>query len=160
MYEASYQSTVTEDSETVGGTYTVVVEVSEGVVLEVGALGEYEFDPGWYAYTGSAFGPGGFSRVARHQELAAGEHDARHWHIDYLLGHPVASIDAVIRSPGDDIECSVAASISGDPIVDFGSSDCDCRSHLHYADQRAPLLGSVHTAHTSTPGGEFGRSQS
>jgi endonuclease-3 len=139
---------VTAD-EAVGGTYTLVVELLEAASIEVGALGTSEFDPGWYAYTGSALGAGGFSRVERHEELAAGARDTRHWHIDYLLGHSDSTIDAVLTSDGADIECAVAAAIDGDPVADFGCSDCACDSHLYYGTRRASLLESVRRAHHS-----------
>jgi endonuclease-3 len=137
---------VTDDSG-VGGTYTLVVELSKRATTEVGALGERTFDPGWYAYTGSALGTGGFARLARHRELAAGGRDTRHWHLDYLLGLPAASADAVYTSHGVDIECATARAIDGIPTPDFGCSDCGCDSHLHYGPQRAPLLDSVRLAH-------------
>ncbi len=71
-----------------GGTYTLLIALAKPATIAVGALGECEFSAGRYAYTGSAFGPGGFSRVDRHREVASGDRDVRHWHIDYLLGHP------------------------------------------------------------------------
>ena len=154
MYAARYRPTVTEDSGTIGGTYTLFVELLDPATIEVGALGECAFDPGWYAYTGSALGSGGFARVERHRELAAGGRDTRHWHVDYLLGNPAASIDTTIHSPGADVECAVATALGGDPIADFGCSDCGCRSHLHYAPQRADLLDSVYRAHDTATGGE------
>jgi endonuclease-3 len=137
---------VTDDSG-IGGTYTLVVELLETATTEVGALGTITFDPGWYAYTGSALGTGGFARVERHRELAAGERDTRHWHLDYLLGLPCASIDTVLTSHGADIECSTAQAIGGTAVPDFGCSDCDCKSHLYYAPQRAELLDTVRHAH-------------
>jgi Uri superfamily endonuclease len=76
-----------------GGTYTLVIELPETAQIRVGALGTNTFDPGWYAYVGSANGPGGFARVERHRELAAGERDVRHWHVDYLLGSERADAD-------------------------------------------------------------------
>ena len=136
---------MTEDAD--GGTYTLVIAVPDAATVEVGALGEHTFESGWYAYTGSAFGPGGFSRVQRHRDLAAGDRDARHWHVDYLLGVEGAAVEAVVRSPGADIECGVAGDIEGTPTPDFGCSDCDCDSHLRYADDRDALLDSVRQAH-------------
>ena len=130
-----------------GGTYTLLIAVSEPRTLEVGALGESEFESGWYAYTGSALGPGGFARVERHRELAAGERDVRHWHIDHLLGAAEATIDVVARSPGVDAECAIAQSIPGDAVPGFGSSDCACHSHLAYSPRRAPLAEAVREAH-------------
>jgi Uri superfamily endonuclease len=131
----------------VGGTYTLVVEVREATTTTVGALGQVHLAPGWYAYTGSALGAGGFERVRRHRELAAGERDTRHWHVDYLLGAAESRVDCVVRSAGLDAECLVARAVDGDPVPGFGCSDCDCDSHLAYAPERARLLWSVQRAH-------------
>ena len=58
--------------------------------LRIGALGVFDFPPGWYVYIGSAFGPGGITaRVTRHARAAK----RLHWHIDYLLEH--ADIEAI-----------------------------------------------------------------
>lgn len=130
-----------------GGTYTLLVERTASDRIEVGALGELSVPSGWYAYTGSALGPGGFSRVDRHERTAAGEQDTRHWHIDYLLGAPATQIDHVVRSPGVDIECAVAGEIAGSRVREFGSSDCRCDSHLAFHPDRATILGSVDRAH-------------
>ena len=113
-----------------GGTYVLVIDLARATPLNVGALGACEFSSGTYTYVGSAFGPGGFARVDRHRELAAGERETRHWHIDYLLGHPEATLESVIRFPDADRECELAASLPGDPVPDFGASDCDCEAHL------------------------------
>ena len=130
-----------------GGTYTLLIERTEGGPLEVGALGSLSFPSGWYAYTGSALGSGGFSRVDRHERVAAGEHDVRHWHVDYLLGAPGTQLDHVVRSAGVDIECAVADAVAGSRVPEFGSSDCDCESHLAFHPDRAALLDSVDRAH-------------
>jgi len=139
------------DREGGSGTYTLVVELVDPATVEVGALGPVAFGAGWYAYTGSAFGPGGFARVDRHRELAAGERDACHWHVDYLLGHPDAAIETVVRTPGADVECAVSRAVGGhhEHVSGFGASDCDCDSHLAYATRRDELLWSVERAHDS-----------
>jgi Uri superfamily endonuclease len=130
-----------------GGTYTLLVEVPEATTITVGALGEHRFPAGWYAYTGSAFGTGGFDRVDRHYELAAGKRDTRHWHIDYLLGHPNSRIRGDVRTPEADIECSVADALPEGPVGGFGASDCDCKSHLAYDEDDAALREAVAAAH-------------
>ncbi len=130
-----------------GGTYTLVVSLAEPATIEVGALGERRFSKGWYAYTGSAFGPGGFSRVDRHRDLARGEREVRHWHIDYLLGHPDTTIETVVRTPDRDVECAVARALPDAGIPGFGASDCDCESHLARAEEEAALLAAVERAH-------------
>jgi endonuclease-3 len=135
-----------------GGTYTLVVELGRARTIEVGALGEHRFPAGWYAYTGSAFGPGGFARVDRHYELAAGERSTRHWHIDYFLGDEAASIRGDVRTPDADIECAVASDLPSAPIDGFGASDCSCSSHLAHATDGAALREAVSTAHRGAGG--------
>ena len=130
-----------------GGTYTLVIELAHPTTVEVGALGEVQFPAGGYAYTGSAFGPGGFSRVDRHYELEAGERDTRHWHIDYLLGDTDAAIRGDVRTPDADIECQVAAELPDGPTPGFGASDCECSSHLAYDEDAGRLRDAVATAH-------------
>ncbi|MFW5917420.1 MAG: GIY-YIG nuclease family protein [Halorubrum sp.] len=121
---------MTGDESDAGGTYTLLVDLRAAARIEVGALGERRFEAGPYAYTGSALGAGGFSRVDRHRRTARGDHDVRHWHVDHLLGHPDARIDRVVRSVGVDVECAVADRLPAGPADGFGSSDCGCRSHL------------------------------
>jgi len=145
-------------SEDTGGTYTLLVELQEPATIEVGALGPVEFAAGWYAYVGSALGSGGFSRVRRHRELAAGDRETRHWHIDYLLGHPAAILDGVVASASTDVECAVAGVLSGERVPDFGCSDCGCDSHLVFRAEREGLLANVERAYgrarTDGRGGE------
>ena len=127
----------------VGGTYTLVVELPEPIAIDVGALGEHEFPAGAYAYTGSALGSGGFSRVRRHRRTARGDHDVRHWHVDYFLGRPAVRIDRVVHGPGEDIECAVADRLPDGPVAGFGASDCDCASHLSWATELEDLIDRV-----------------
>ncbi|THE66198.1 GIY-YIG nuclease family protein [Salinadaptatus halalkaliphilus] len=125
------------------GTYVLVIDVSEVTTIEVGALGTLEFDPRTYAYVGSAFGPGGFARIDRHRELARGDRDTRHWHVDYLLGHSRTTLEAAVRFPGADRECELATDLPGDPVDEFGASDCDCRAHLLAAPSRDAVREAV-----------------
>ncbi|WP_128905822.1 GIY-YIG nuclease family protein [Halorubrum amylolyticum] len=122
-----------------GGTYTLLVALATPATIEVGALGARRFDPGGYAYTGSALGAGGFSRVDRHRRTARGDHDVRHWHVDHLLGHPDTRIDRVVRSVGADVECAVADRLPAGPVDGFGASDCGCGSHLAAAGEGESL---------------------
>ena len=117
----------------VPGSYILVIAVEAPSTIEVGALGDREFTAGGYAYVGSAFGPGGLSRVDRHRELAAGDNDTRHWHIDYLLGTDTIRLASVETYPNEDIECALATAFAEagcEPVAEFGASDCDCGSHL------------------------------
>jgi len=120
------------------GSYTLLVELAEPATVEFGAQGAYDLDAGWYAYTGSAFGAGGLKRVERHRELARGESDARHWHVDYLLGHPESRVAAVYVTEHEDVECETARALNdaASPVEGLGASDCDCGTHLAYGATR------------------------
>ncbi|MDZ5811838.1 DUF123 domain-containing protein [Halorubrum sp. AD140] len=141
-----------------GGTYTLLVELAAPAAIAVGALGEQRLDAGVYAYTGSALGPGGFSRVDRHRRTARGEHGVRHWHVDHLLGHPATRIDRVVRSVGADVECAVAARLPAGPVDGFGASDCGCPSHLAAGadslDAFAARIRDAHEASVAALGGD------
>lgn len=136
--------------DTTGGTYTLLIEVEEPIERAIGALGTRTLDPGWYAYVGSALGSGGFSRIDRHRELARGERETRHWHIDYLLGHHGSRLADVVTTEGEAIECGVASELDvGEQsvIAGFGCSDCRCRSHLFYRQRETALRSAVEAAH-------------
>ena len=115
------------------GSYVLIVAVEQQTTIEVGALGDRTFAAGYYAYVGSAFGPGGLSRVDRHRELADSDRETRHWHIDYLLGGEKNSLATVEQFPDHDFECALATAFADagcEPVAAFGASDCDCVSHL------------------------------
>jgi len=130
------------------GTYTLILFLKEPMRLKIGALGELYFHEGYYAYTGSALGSGGFVRVKRHKSVAAGKNKVRQWHIDYLL--PFAEVVDVVTSPRP--ECSVAGSIDQylARVPKFGCSDCRCPTHLHYAEDLEKLKKVVNGAHHVT----------
>ncbi|MEA1929941.1 MAG: GIY-YIG nuclease family protein [Euryarchaeota archaeon] len=128
------------------GSYLLVIECEQATDIEVGALGTRAFDTGHYAYAGSAFGPGGLSRVDRHRRIAAGDHDVRHWHIDYLLGAEATRLATVETFPDRDLECELATALAEagcDRVDAFGASDCDCPSHLWGPTDRSRLLAAA-----------------
>lgn len=115
------------------GIYTLLLKLSENTKINVGSLGSIGFQPGHYAYTGSALGSGGFKRVERHMGVAAKANLTRRWHLDYLI--PEAEVTCIILTQTqEDLECLIASEIGrkAESIVGFGSTDCGCRSHLHY----------------------------
>ncbi|MDY6775088.1 MAG: GIY-YIG nuclease family protein [Halobacteria archaeon] len=139
--------------DTQGGIYTLVLRLEDDTAIEVGALGEIEFESGLYAYTGSALGRGGFSRVERHRDVSEGENDTRRWHIDYLNGDARTSIVEVVKSPGVEEECEISRRIEGERIGSFGASDSECDSHLVYSEEETDeFLETVREAHTSVSG--------
>lgn len=121
------------------GSYTLLIKLSEPLDVEVGSLGSIQFSRGFYAYNGSAFGPGGLKRVDRHREKSA-DGDNPHWHIDYLLVQEFSEVIEVFRAKSDH-ECSLSQKMAKkfDKVEGFGCSDCGCNSHLHYSKERGKL---------------------
>ena len=74
-------------------TYQLAIRIGRPIRIRVGRLGEFEFPAGRYVYTGSAR-RGLEARVRRHLSRAK----RLHWHIDYLLAAPGASITGVTLS--------------------------------------------------------------
>jgi len=119
------------------GTYMLLIELAERLVVEVGRAGRMDFEPGLYAYVGSALGPGGLTaRLRRHASRPA----RKHWHVDHLLGlSDRARLAGVLVIEGDERrECAWAAWVEGAALatVDgFGASDCRCQGHLFHISQ-------------------------
>jgi Uri superfamily endonuclease len=117
-----------------GGLYVLLLSLPTDRRLSVGRLGAFDLAAGWYAYVGSAHGPGGLAgRLAHHLRPVDGDH-APHWHIDHLRA--VAPLVALwwSRAPADD-EHTVAHAVAHWPgallpIPRFGASDCRCPAHL------------------------------
>jgi Uri superfamily endonuclease len=112
----------------VKGVYVLIISISKEINVKVGALGKINFKRGTYAYIGSAQ-TNLQKRVERHLRKAK----RRFWHIDYLLSNSDVKVLKVFYkgSPKTE-ECKIAAKLSqkGFPVEGFGSSDCDCGSHL------------------------------
>ena len=111
------------------GSYVLLIELPKAETITIGRLKAIHFRRGYYAYVGSAMG--GFkARLKRH--LKANKRPR--WHIDYLLAR--ASINDIIICPTQDrVECPIAQALSHhfEAIPHFGSSDCQCPSHLFFA---------------------------
>lgn len=125
------------------GIYALIIRIEEPRELKIGDLVRDEFQ-GDYLYVGSAHGPGGLQRVSRHLKAAAGESGNDHWHIDYLIG-PGVIRETWLLPTDKDLECELATSLEKSfeqPVKDFGSSDCDCFSHLfnYDSEQKVELI--------------------
>lgn len=123
---------------TAHGTYLLLLECDKQAELSIGKLDHMTTEPGYYLYVGSAFGPGGIqARINHHKHIAV----RPHWHIDYLR----AAAELMDAWCVYDTRCehewayslmqSEAATM---PLKGFGSSDCDCATHLFYF-RRRPL---------------------
>ncbi len=121
------------------GTYILIASVLRMKRLKIGRLGTYDLLPGFYAYVGSAFGPGGLrARIHHHLESVA----EPHWHMDYLLRYaePVEVWYALSGRKREQDLAELLEQASGFrmPIHRFGSSDYrrSRTSHLFYSKRR------------------------
>ena len=112
------------------GIYVLIIQVNEGIDVDVGAKGEIAFRKGLYAYVGSAQ-TNLEKRIKRH----FGKDKPKFWHVDYLLNNGAARIVKVFfKNANKTEECAIAKVIGekGEPIDGFGCSDCQCKSHLFH----------------------------
>lgn len=115
---------------TLRGIYVLIIQVHANISMNVGALGKLTFKKGLYAYVGSAQN-NLEQRVKRHLR----KKKRKFWHIDYLLGNDATKVIKVFYKEADKTEeCTIANALGerGEPIDDFGSSDCQCKSHLFH----------------------------
>jgi Uri superfamily endonuclease len=113
------------------GIYVVVLRSSSTRRVRVGALGTLALELGFYAYVGSAHGPGGLAaRVEHHRRRAR----SPRWHVDYLRRHTAFHEVWFAQEPRER-EHAWATALkriphASVPMPGFGCSDCECRSHL------------------------------
>lgn len=112
------------------GAYILLLRLDEPVEISPSTTAQVTLLPGWFAYAGSARGPGGIqARVRRHFRY----HKKLHWHIDRLTTR--AAEIAALPVPGGH-ECELVRKLHSRPglqatVKGFGSSDCRaCNSHL------------------------------
>jgi Uri superfamily endonuclease len=119
------------------GSYILILHLAQPTTITIGKLGTFDFPVGWYAYTGSALGPGGLAaRLAYHHR----RDKSFQWHIDYLLAQAelVEMWWAIDNKRRECVWASALRSIPGArvPVPNFGASDCRCLTHLiHFAQQ-------------------------
>ncbi len=118
------------------GTYQLLIRLRRPAMITVGALGRFRFPAGWYVYTGSARN-GLEQRIRRHLRRKK----RKHWHIDYLLA-AADGVEAFVLPGGPTSECELHGRLRGGRVIvpGFGSSDCDCASHLAHFRKR-PRIG-------------------
>jgi Uri superfamily endonuclease len=112
-------------------SYVLVLRLSQSAQVAIGRLGSFEFPSGWYAYAGSARGPGGLgARIRRHLRSPK----LLHWHIDHLRAH-AEPVEIWYTEGTRRYECDWARALTqlpGASVVasGFGASDCRCGTHL------------------------------
>lgn len=141
------------DTGPLTGTYALVLFLAHSRMIQIGRLGSFVFPSGYYAYIGSAFGPGGLpARIGRHLR----KEKRLHWHIDYLREHTFIEEVWVCREYKKSehawarfLENHIAAS---QPVPGFGCSDCTCSTHLFHFDSHTSFTRIASSADRSFPG--------
>ncbi len=136
------------------GTYILLLEADQNFRCRVGKLGIFSLPAGYYLYVGSALGPGGLSARLKHHTSPV---KRPHWHLDYLR-RGAQPIEVCLSTDGQRHECQWALSLFEDEnlstaLPGFGSSDCQCDSHLYYARSLAQSEDAIRRISTygSTP---------
>ena len=151
--ECTYPSYVLDSEAHDSGVYVMVMHLDHDLDLEIGSKGMMHFKKGYYMYVGSAKA-NLTKRIERHKR----KRKKMHWHLDYFRGHcemiagvPIRTSGLPLESwslthesypsmpsmPDPDIEVSVECALADAvgaiaewEVPKFGSSDCDCTSHL------------------------------
>ncbi len=113
------------------GAYVVWLEANAHSRVTIGRLGTMQLQPGYYAYIGSAMGPGGIrARLRHHLRIAV----RPRWHVDYLR----AACDVcelwygVTEDKGEHRWVAAIADLPGAMLAmpGFGASDHPGATHL------------------------------
>ena len=127
---------------TAKGGYVLIVQLDAKKNIHVGSLGVVPFLGGFYAYFGSALG--GFkSRMNRHLK----ENKKPKWHIDYLLSEAKV-LQVILCETERRLECLLSRTLINEfsCVSGFGCSDCRCKSHLYFANDRHHLESGIKKA--------------
>ncbi|PTW58762.1 Uri superfamily endonuclease [Breoghania corrubedonensis] len=127
------------------GSYVLLIRLPRRLPLDMPRLGNPVLSRGWYAYCGSAHGPGGIrARVSRHMR----REKTLRWHVDRLT---IAAGEVRAAAFADRGECDLVATLMQAgftvPVSGFGSTDCRvCPAHLlRWPGQGATVVGSAVT---------------
>ncbi|MDY6951343.1 MAG: DNA/RNA nuclease SfsA [Thermodesulfobacteriota bacterium] len=123
------------------GSYLLLLRLDKKKTIKVGQLGKLQFAKGYYIYVGSAMGNLS-ARMARHRRQGK----SPHWHIDYLTEKAESVTPIPVRS-SQRLECDMAKALS--TLMDegparFGSSDCQCPTHLFWSPENPLHLAAFH----------------
>jgi len=109
------------------GIYCLIIFLNKSQKIRIGKKTGF-FPRGYYCYVGSAL-----NNLEKRIERHLRKEKKKRWHIDYFLGKAEIKDIIVLR---DSAECKLSKKIEniGGKIVFemFGSSDCNCKTHLYY----------------------------
>ena len=121
------------------GSYILLIKLPVTKTISIGSRKSINFPRGYYAYVGSAMG--GFKPRLSHYLKG---NKKPQWHIDYILEK--ASITGIILCETEQrIECTIGQALSCqfNAIPGFGSSDCQCHSHLFFATDERQMKSTI-----------------
>jgi len=124
------------------GSYILTTELNKSSRIKIGKLGEVDFPKGYYCYVGSALGRSVNleNRIGRHKRLNNEKTGKLHWHIDYFLVNPSVRIVRVDKIKSEKrMECKISKmfeQLAEDSVHGFGCSDCSCKSHFYYFENK------------------------
>lgn len=114
------------------GVYSLLLMLEKDQHIQIGKIGLFLFERGYYVYNGSALG--GFGRVKYHLK----KDKVKRWHIDYLLDKSKI-IKIILSETETNYEHEISKKLAEGkvakiPVLGFGASDCNkcCPSHLIY----------------------------
>lgn len=108
--------------------YLIEWDLPQDIEVAIGKLGTYHFQQGRYVYIGSAK-KNIRARIERHLKI---EKKTR-WHMDYLRPYvePVKVLTVSFHKGECSLKQFIQKTYGGQMIMKgFGSSDCNCDSHL------------------------------
>lgn len=130
------------------GSYLLIIKLSCSKHIKIGRKAVSEFPSGYYVYTGSAM-----NNLDKRINPHLSSWKKFHWNIDWLLSH--SDIIGIKRIESDKkLECDISRVIHGlsqnTVMPGFGSSDCSCKTHLHYfTHNHSPLPDNIFTGPVS-----------
>lgn len=128
-----------------GGCYAVCYKVESPLALQIGKLGLMEFEPGHYAYVGSAK----VNMQARVDRHARKEKKLR-WHVDYF-STCAEHVETYCFFTSQNLECVLAEHLATrcrESSERFGCSDCRCKSHLFCFESPEQMRGALKEFHS------------
>lgn len=111
----------------------VVLKSEQVKTIQVGKLAPLNICKGYYVYIGSALGPGGVTaRLKHHIKISK----RPHWHLDYLRAetgfYEAYGLYSPERKECEWAQLTAMAEAVSEPMYGFGSTDCQCSTHLFY----------------------------
>jgi len=114
------------------GSYLLLIKLDINKFIKYGKNKNNYFKKGYYVYIGSALN-NLEKRIERHLKI----NKKKHWNIDYFLEYGIIK-NIYYKENNYREECYIAGLLNKIflPIPNFGSSDCNCKTHLFYVKKK------------------------